>query len=251
MCPLLLTLVLLAPAEPTPTPNPDPKATPATSATPTATPRPAIGILLKSEGGGGGTISRGEGLAEVAKKIKLKLPAGETARRLNNDAIRHLSQGVELTSAKPQPGDAGAGARGEAAGSAGGREGQGGPDTERFWVGLYQAARGYVRGLEQRVEDLDGEVKRLRMAFYNTDDPARRDGVIKPEWDKALADWQQATRDLEDARGLPQKVIEASRQDDAAPGWFRGLPEPEPTLAKPIIPSGSRGEGRGEGDRNR
>lgn len=219
MITLLMSLTLLASnAKPTPTPTPSPEATPA----------PAINVLLRKTGGSG--VPRGQDLSEVAKKIKLRLPADQP-RRLTNDSIKVLSEGVELTQTKARPAGSSTGVEESSSGVA-----QSDDDKQRFWVELYQAARGYVLGLEQLVPQLDGEVNRLRTAFYSTDDFGTRDGVIKPAWDKALADWQQAKADLEEARSLPGQVLDAARHDDALPGWFRGLPEPGPTLNKPRLP---------------
>ena len=221
MSPILLTLITLlaVSAEPTPAPTP--------TAAPEATPTPPINILLKRQASTDAPAS-GQDLSQVAKKIKLKLPAGET-RRIDNDAVRQLAQGVELTQVKVSPK--------ELSPAGGPQEGPREDETkQRFWVSLYQQARGYVKGLEQLVPKLEGDIGRLRTAFYSTDDPARRDQVIKPAWDKAMTDWDQAKRDLEGARGLVDKVSEAARRDGALPGWFRGLPEPEPTLDKPVIP---------------
>jgi hypothetical protein len=234
MSPILLTLITLLAmsAEPTPTPTP--------TATPEATPTPAINILLKQQTAPGGS-SGGQDLSQVAKRIKLKLPANQP-RRLDNDAVKQLAKGVELTQVKAEPSPLAVGA------SAGdNREDE---TKQRFWVNLYQAARGYVKGLEELIPQLDGEINRLRTAFYSTDDPARRDGVIKPAWDKAVADWDQAKKDLEQARGLLGKVSDAARRDGALPGWFRGLPEPEATLDKPVIPAPAAG-GESERDKER
>jgi hypothetical protein len=224
MSALLLNLMLLAlvAAEPTPKPSAAPQVAP------TAT--PPIAILLKKQGSGGDT--GGQDLAAVAKKIKLKLPADQP-RRLDNESVHQLAQGVELTQVKNPPPPL------EVAGGGGSGDSDD-AGKKRFWVGLYQQARAYEKGLEDRVPELDGEVNRLRNEFYRTDDPAQRDGVIKPAWDKAMADWEQAKVDLEQAHGLAGKVMEAARQDGAAPGWFRGLPEPEPSLNKPAIPDSGR-----------
>jgi hypothetical protein len=106
------------------------------------------------------------------------------------------------------------------------------------------------------VQELDSEVKRLRTAFYNTDDPAQRDRVIKVAWDQAIKDLESTKVELESSRDLPNRVVEASRQDDSLPGWFRGLGEPEPSPNKPELPGrhqmtprSGRDEARPEGQK--
>jgi hypothetical protein len=101
------------------------------------------------------------------------------------------------------------------------------------------------RGLEirrrwrQAIDSIPGLVARveeLRQRFYSTDDPAYRDGEIKPLWDKALADLEEA-RYLA-ARG-PEEVLaflEEGRRAGALPGWLRegSELEPEPVVEKAI-----------------
>jgi hypothetical protein len=163
---------------------------------------------------------RGQGLSEVAKGIKLKLPSDQ-GRVLTNESVRRLSQGVELTTAKP------AGSPLAPAPSAGS------PDARKLhWQQQYLAAVTRVSRLEANVTRLEAEANRLQTEFYAHDDPAQRDGVIKPAWDKALADLKRTQTELEQARNAVNDVVSAARQDGAEPGWFRGLEATsEPSLA--------------------
>jgi septal ring factor EnvC (AmiA/AmiB activator) len=95
-----------------------------------------------------------------------------------------------------------------------------------MWQERYQAARSELEFLEQEVHRLEGEVGRLETEFYSTDDPARRDGVVKPAWDQALADLQATRERLSAARSAPEEVRDEALRDGALPGWFRGLPPP-------------------------
>lgn len=199
------TLVILFAAQATATPTPRPMATPA-----------PISILQHS--GSREDVPRGQSLADVAKGIKLKMTPG--ARLLDNEAVKALAQGVELTTAKPAPGSGGASAGRQGAG-------RGAEDGKRqFWQEKFQRARTRVAFLESEIQRLDTLAKDLAQKFYSWDDPAYRDGVIKPAWDKALVDLRTAQTQLDEARGGPDQVIDDAQADGALPGWFRGLPEP-------------------------
>jgi len=200
-------------------------ATPPPTPTPTPTPAPSVKVLLRGEQRGESPAGGGGSLADVAKRIKLKLPKDEP-RRLTNASVEALSKGVELTTAKPPdlsyagPGDAG--------------QGQGG--DQAFWQQRYQEARSMVTFWEGEVRRLESESARLETQFYSVDDPAYRDGVVKPAWDKALVDLRAARQSLETARSRPDQVLEEARRAGALPGWFRGLPDPTPPPANSGAP---------------
>ena len=180
------------------------------SATPTPTPR--LNILL-SRSGSEATAPTGS-LADVAKRIKLKLPEGQP-RIITNDSLKQLSEGVELTTTKG------------VAGSGYAPVGQGPADQKKaIWQQRYRGAVLRVATLEADIKRLEGEANRLEREFYAQDDPAQRDGVIKPAWDEAFADLRKAQADLAEARNKPEQVLEEARRDGALPGWFRGLDEP-------------------------
>jgi hypothetical protein len=100
---------------------------------------------------------------------------------------------------------------------------------ERFW-------RDRVRGLRQQwaaavdsIGELEARAASLRTRFYAQDDPYVRDGEIKPAWDKALENLDEArhrARSLEDQLGA---VLEEGRQAGALPGWLRDGIELEPS----------------------
>lgn len=178
-------------------------------ATPTPTPRLNI---LRTQESAQGTAPTGS-LADVAKQIKLKLPEGQS-RVITNDSVRQLSQGVQLTTGQatgaPTPAPVGA---------ATGREDR----RKAMWQQRYRDAVSRVAALEAEIKRLEGEAARLERDFYAIDDPAQRDGVVKPAWDQALSDLRRAKADLAEARNKPEQVLEAARRDGALPGWFRGL----------------------------
>jgi hypothetical protein len=179
--------------------------------TPVAT--PSIGILLARPGAE--APPRGDSLADVAKRIKLKLPANQP-RVINNEAVKQLSEGVELTMTSAATGGAGGGFRGRDSGD---------ERKKSIWQQRYRAAVERVRRLEADVKNLESRANRLEQEFYAHDDPVYRDSTIKPAWDKSLTDLAKAKTDLEEARKEPNEVLNAGRRDGALPGWFRGLDE--------------------------
>lgn len=179
------------------------------AAPPTPTPTPRLNILLSrsSSEAAGPTGS----LSDVAKRIKLKLPQGQP-RVLTNETVKQLAEGVQLTTTRGN-GGAGYAPVGEAHESS----------KKAMWQQRYRAAVSRVAELEAEVKRLEGEASRLETDFYAHDDPAQRDGVIKPAWDRAVADLSKARSDLAEARSKPDEVLDEARRDGALPGWFRGL----------------------------
>ena len=74
---------------------------------------------------------------------------------------------------------------------------------------------------ERRVTELDLKSKQLENDFYAQSDGYRRDGVIKPAWDKAREDLVKARADLEAARKAADDLQEEARRAGAPPGWLR------------------------------
>jgi len=194
---------------------------------PSPTPTPPVAILLaKPEGG---PPPQGGSLAEVAKRIKLKLPANGP-RVLTNDSVKRLAEGVELTMSAAGPGGGAVVPAG-----AGGNE-----DAKRArWQQRYRAALQRVRGLESEVKILENRASELEREFYAHDDPVYRDSTIKPNWDRTLAALQKARSSLDEARKQPDEVLNAARRDGALPGWFRGLEDE----ATPIPPAAAPDQG--------
>ncbi len=184
----------------------------AAAATPTPVATPSISVLLARPDAEAPV--RGDSLADVAKRIKLKLPANQP-RVINNEAVKQLSEGVELTMTMAP------------AGGAGGPHGRESGDERKkaIWQQRYRAAVERVHRLEADVRDLETRANGLEQEFYAHDDPVYRDSTIKPAWDKSLTDLAKAKTDLEDARKEPNEVLNAARRDGALPGWFRGLDE--------------------------
>jgi hypothetical protein len=96
-------------------------------------------------------------------------------------------------------------------------------EQEQYWRSVYQKQIELVAAIEQQIEVLDREIPGLWRDFYSRDDPAYRDGVIKPKLDRALETRQKLDRDREQARERLPKIVEEARRDGATPAWFRGL----------------------------
>jgi predicted nucleic acid-binding Zn-ribbon protein len=82
-------------------------------------------------------------------------------------------------------------------------------------------ANAIVLDAEQRVKDLDTKSRQLENDFYAQSDGYRRDGVIKPAWDKARDDLAKARSDIDTARKSLEDLAEEARRSGAPPGWLR------------------------------
>jgi len=191
-------------------------------ATPTATPTPPPIDVLRDANRSG--TAKPATLGDVAKGVKLKLPEGE-GRVLTNDSVRQLSKGVELTTAIPYQAPAVS------------RVGGGPSEASReLWQQRYQYARWEALHLEREIIRLEGEVGRLETQFYAIDDPYVRDGQVKPQWDANLAALREAQSRRAAVAARPGQIIDEARRAGALPGWFRGLPEPDPDQPPPAPP---------------
>jgi len=90
-----------------------------------------------------------------------------------------------------------------------------------YWQSAMQEARQAVTTAQERVNTLQTDINRLQNDFYSRDDPAYRDGVIKPALDQALADIEKAKRDVETAKKRLTDLSEEARKSGALPGWLR------------------------------
>jgi hypothetical protein len=93
--------------------------------------------------------------------------------------------------------------------------------SEAEWRQMMNHAHALVVDGERRVKDLDMKSRQLENDFYAQSDGFRRDGVIKPAWDKARDDLAKARADLEAARKSLDDLSEEARRSNAPPGWLR------------------------------
>jgi len=197
---LFAALLALPQSAPTPMPTVRPKLPPSRSAT---------------------APPRGKSLAEVARGIKLRFPAGQ-GPVITNESLRELSSGVELTTGTaPPPAAGGERPYDPAADEA---------SKKAYWQERYFTAQRELSQLQQEAQRLGEEVARLERDFYARDDPYQRDNVIKPAWDAALARLREVQQRLPEAQVAPEQIANEARRDGALPGWFRE-PPPMPSAA--------------------
>lgn len=193
--------------EPEPTPSPTPKTGKDLSSV-------AGEITLNKDvvGKDGGIVISNENLPELAGKgrvTEVTKPGAQDGRRMLAD-----SQGP------------GAGVEGKGEGYAETAE------RKRYWQTMYTQQLKAINDIATQIDVLDYEIPGLWRDFYSWDDPAYRDGVIKPRLDKALAQREQLEIDLQAGKGKLDEIKESARREGAEPGWFRGLgevPAPKPT----------------------
>jgi hypothetical protein len=190
--------------------------------TPTPTPKPVSGSLsdvageikLNQDAAGseGGIVIDNETLSELAGKGLIT----EVTKPGANQGQRRLSD-VTGTGAEVE---------GQLPGYAESEE------KKQYWQAVYQQQLDLVIQIREQIAVLDREIPALWTDYYSRDDPAYRDGVIKPRLDEAMAHRQKLEVDLQTAEASLAKVKDDARRDGGLPGWFRGfdaLPTPVPT----------------------
>lgn len=150
----------------------------------------------------GGSPQQVTSLADVAKGIKLRLPEGN--RKLDNEAIKRLGEGVNLTTAKPQKAAPTPAASAEP------------------WQKRYQEARARVLGLELFLQ-------RAKSRSEPAGSPA--DAVLQ----RSI---RRAETELEIMRGAPEQVIQQALAAGGRREWFENLPLPEPVFPSWVTRSG-------------
>ncbi len=131
-------------------------------------------------------------LSQVAKSIKLSLPPGK--RKLDNQTVKQLSEGVELTTPSADRAPK--------------------PLGKETWQQRYQEARARVLGLElllQRFRQQLREGKAQGATAFVLERSARRAGA-----------------ELELMRPVPESVRRQALAEGGKPEWFANLPQPEP-----------------------
>jgi hypothetical protein len=209
--------------------TPTPEAAAATSGEPTPVPTPAP----KLTGVAGPAVEAGhpgQSLADVVRVSK-EARKGQTPRKslgtITNETL--VKGGASTPSATPAKGAAKTTTAVRAARPTTAptpaptydvaRDDQGRSEAE--WRQIMNHAHALVVDAEQRVKDYDMRAKQLENDFYAQSDGFRRDGVIKPAWDKARDDLAQARADLEASRKSLDDLSEEARRANVPPGWLR------------------------------
>jgi hypothetical protein len=180
-----------------------------TEPTPTATPRPA----------------GKQSLTDVAKDKKLNTEATGTTEGsivITNENLQDLASKGRVTEAKPAT-----------AKTAEGPNNPGivmvDPDEQEklqrkyYWQQRYVAQLSKIRALRRQIKQLDVEIPGLWNDFYSRDDPAYRDGVVKPKLDRTLNRREEIEQQLATEEPKLEQIKIEARKDGAEPGWFREM----------------------------
>ncbi len=197
-------------ARPRPTPHPSP--------TPTATPRPRT-------------------LADLARRMRLQDQGGHGQPVLitNENLASYAARGgITTVTSTPGPDEF----RLPAADGEPGLGPAGSPeDSERdMWRQRYSGQQQKVAAMESRRRELDSEIPALWNQFYAWDDPAYRDGVIKPKLDAAIRERDDLDKQIADERRKLPEILDQARRAGAEPGWFRDLRQAAPSPAPSPAP---------------
>lgn len=226
-----------APSLPPPqTPPKKPAAPPEASAEPgsgvespaAAPPAPAAPIrdatLIIIDAGDSDADSR-PSLVEASRREKeRKANAGKPVAVITNETLPKMAKKGQLTFAdlsKPKAGDK---PPVDEVASA---------EQQQYWTGRGLAIRQRWRAAVDEAADLERQAADLRRKFYAESDPFRRDGEIKPNWDRAL-DRIRLTKERADGAKMElEEFLEEGRRAGALPGWLREGAELEP---EPPVP---------------
>jgi len=177
-------------------------------------------------------------LSDVAGGIELnKKAAGQESIVISNENLSTLAGKGRLTEVtKKGPEQAGRGLA-DVTGTGAGVEGQDAEYVEtqekkQYWQAIYGQQLSLLEDIRKQIDILDYNIPGLWRDFYSWDDPAYRDGVIKPKLDEALAQRQKLEVDMQKGESKLDQIVVDSRKDGGQPGWFRGFakpPTPKPT----------------------
>jgi hypothetical protein len=103
-------------------------------------------------------------------------------------------------------------------------------EEENYWRQLVYDLRREWRNAYDDIEEFESEIARLRRDFYAEDDPFYRDSQIKPAWDRALKDLEEARRTVERSQAELERAMEEGHRAGALPGWLREGIELEPEI---------------------
>lgn len=228
--PGILAIVLLAaagaeaqaPALSGLSPTPTPAAATSGEAVPEATPAPK----LKGVAGSATEAGRsGQSLADVvrvSKEARKDQKPKTSLGTITNESLHKGGSTPAVTSKGPSKTPAASAVRKEPTPAPTydvPRDDQG--RSEAQWKATMDHARSLVQDGERRVKELETKSKQLENDFYAQSDGYRRDGVIKPAWDKSRDELAKARLDLDAARKSLEDLSEEARRSNAPPGWLR------------------------------
>jgi hypothetical protein len=181
----------------------------ASEPTPTATPRP-----------GGG-----KSLTEVAKDKKLNTDAAGTSDGsivITNENLQEYASKGQVTEAKPSVNREAVGPNAPGIQMVDPKEQQA-LQRKYYWQGKYVQQLSMIQSLRRQIQQLDADIPGLWNDFFSRDDPAYRDGVVKPKLDQSLDRRKELEEQLAAAEPMLEQIKIDARKDGAEPGWFREL----------------------------
>lgn len=166
-----------------------------------------------------GNVPISDAVRAAAETRKKKESSTGGTKVITSDMIRSSSPSTSSSSPSKAPAPKPPSTSAQTGGYSDYRDSQG--RDEAWWRGMTKGARDKISGLEAEIERLQTEIDGLRNDFYNRDDPAYRDGVIKPKWDEAIRAQDRAKEQLSRARLEYDVLLEDARRSGALPGWLR------------------------------
>jgi hypothetical protein len=100
-----------------------------------------------------------------------------------------------------------------------------------YYQQLYAQQMAKIASIKRQIQQLDRDIPGMWTDFYARDDPAYRDGVIKPKLDSSLKKREELESQLANEEPKLRQIKEDARRDGGEPGWFRELrfaPTPRP-----------------------
>jgi hypothetical protein len=178
-------------------------------------------------------------LSDVAGGIELnkKAAGDQESIVINNENLATLAGKGRITEVtKTGPKQTGRGLA-DVTGTGAGVEGEDAgyvetQEKKQYWQAIYGQQLSLIEDIRKQIDILDYNIPGLWRDFYSWDDPAYRDGVIKPKLDEALAQRQKLEVDIQKSESKLDQIVADSRKDGGQPGWFRGFkkpPTPKPT----------------------
>ncbi len=103
-------------------------------------------------------------------------------------------------------------------------------EQEAYWRGRALEIRQSWRDAYDRIPELEEKVFELRQAFYREDNGFYRDSEIKPAWDRAIEQLEEARLEVEARQEELAAFLEEGREAGALPGWLREGIDLEPDM---------------------
>lgn len=210
-----------------------PAAAPVPTPTPTPTPRPSTLVVIEP-GQAEGESAPDLVAASRAERERKRL-APPAAVVITDANLKEFAKDAKLTVAAPEATAPPTPPAAETAANPAGWPAQ--PNDESGWRKRGLALRIAWRDQANELTAMRLRAADLRQRFYAADDPYRRDGEIKPAWDRALSRIAELEASIPEAARAIEDFLEEGRRAGVPSGWLREgsdlEPLPEPPQPKP------------------